>query len=185
MSASESAAAFPVVTGRAKGYEPAAVDAFLERARQAYEGEDDGVTAADVRSAAFALRRGGYDIAAVDAALTRLEDAFALRERQRALALEGAREWVGESRARAQEILDRLRRPRGHRFRRVGPLRFGYRVAEVDIVADRLARYLETGEGVSVAQVRSVAFRMQLRGYDEAQVDALLDGVVDVMLAVG
>jgi len=185
MTSSSADAAFPFVTGRSKGYAPDAVDAFLERARIAYEGGDDELTAADVRRAAFPVRRGGYDIVAVDAALSRLEDAFALRERQAALSELGAHAWVGDSRARAQEILDRLRRPRKKRFTRVGPLRFGYRVDEVDIVADRLARYLETGEGVSVAQVRTVAFRMQLRGYDEAQVDAVLDGVVDVMLAVG
>ncbi|WP_354002861.1 DivIVA domain-containing protein [Microbacterium elymi] len=33
--------------------------------------------------------------------------------------------------------------------------------------------------------MRTVAFRMQRRGYREAQVDAVLDAVVDVMLAVG
>ena len=51
-------------------------------------------------------------------------------------------------------------------------------------MADKVARYLETGDAVTVEQVRSVAFRMQRGGYREAQVDAVLDAVVDVMLAV-
>ena len=42
-------------------------------------------------------------------------------------------------------------------------LRFGYRVDEVDLVADKIARFLESGEPVTVDQVRSVAFRMQRR----------------------
>ena len=92
---------------------------------------------------------------------------------------------MGQSRRLAQEVLDRLTRPRRHRFRRVGPLRFGYRVDEVDLVADKIARYLESGEPISAEQIRSVAFRMQRRGYDETQVDAVLDAVVEVMLAVG
>ena len=63
-------------------------------------------------------------------------------------------------------------------------LRYGYRIAEVDLVSDKLARYLETGDSVTVEQVRSVAFRMQRGGYRETQVDAVLDAVVEVMLAV-
>jgi len=38
---------------------------------------------------------------------------------------------------------------------------------------------------VTPEQVRAVAFRMQRGGYREAQVDAVLDAVVEVMLAVG
>ncbi|MBN9181568.1 MAG: DivIVA domain-containing protein, partial [Microbacterium sp.] len=56
---------------------------------------------------------------------------------------------------------------------------------EVDLVSDKIAGYLAPGEPVPVEQARSVAFRMQRGGYREAQVDALLDGVVEVMLAVG
>jgi DivIVA domain-containing protein len=54
----------------------------------------------------------------------------------------------------------------------------------VDLVTDKLARFLETGDAVTVEQVRAVAFRMQRGGYRETQVDAVLDAVVEVMLAV-
>lgn len=178
-------APFPHASGRQKGYRPEDVDDFLARARTAFE--DIGASDVDanvVRTVAFALVKRGYQVAAVDAALGRIEDAFAAREREHALGRAGARAWVGQSRQLAQEVLDRLSRPKRRRFRRVGPLRFGYRIDEVDLVADKLARYLETGEPLSVDQVRSVAFRMQRRGYSETQVDAVLDAVVEVMLAV-
>ena len=179
------AAPFPYTSGRQRGYRPEDVDEFLARARTAFEASDAvDIDANTVRTVAFPLVKRGYQIAAVDAALGRIEDAFAARERERALSQAGARAWVGQSRQLAQEVLDRLARPKGQRFRRAGVLRFGYRVDEVDLVADKLARFLESGEHLSVDQVRGVAFRMQRRGYSEAQVDAVLDAVVEVMLAV-
>ena len=183
----QTAAPFPDTHGREKGYDKAAVDAFLAEAREAFEADpaDASLTSADVRRAGFPLVRHGYVIGAVDAALGRIEDAFAAREREQALNRAGARAWVGRSRDLGQEVLDRLSRPAGHRFARVGALRYGYRIDEVDIVADKLAAYLESGEPLTVEQVRTVAFRMQRGGYREAQVDAVLDAVVEVMLAIG
>lgn len=181
-----SSAAFPEVTGRQKGYEKRAVDAFLTQARAAFEADDEGaLRSGEVRSVAFPLVRKGYAIGPVDAALGRIEDAFATREREFAMSQRGARAWVAESRDVAQEVLDRLQRARGQRFDRVGVMHFGYRVDEVDLVGDKIARYLASGEPVTVEQVRGVAFRMQRGGYRETQVDAVLDAVVEVILAIG
>jgi len=178
-------AAFPITRGRTKGYETRAVDAFLNRARLSFEAGGEVVTAAEVRQVAFPLVRRGYVIAAVDTALTRIEDAFAARERDSAVARPGgARVWVGGARESAQVVLDRLSRPKGSKFARVGALRYGYRIDEVDLVAEKLGRYLAEGDPVTVDQVRNVAFRMQRGGYREAQVDAVLDAVIEVMLAV-
>lgn len=178
-------APFPRATGRQKGYRAEEVDDFLARARAAFEAPGGAeIDASVVRTVAFPLVRHGYQVPSVDAALGRIEDAFAAREREHALGRAGARAWVGQSRELAQEVLDRLSRPPRHRFRRTGLLRFGYRIDEVDLVTDKLARYLETGESLTVDQVRSVAFRMQRRGYSEEQVDAVLDAVVEVMLAL-
>ena len=61
---------FPIAQGRTKGYDRAAVDDFLARARGVFEGETgDALTSESVRRAAFPLTRHGYVIAAVDAAL--------------------------------------------------------------------------------------------------------------------
>ncbi|MFJ6652218.1 DivIVA domain-containing protein [Microbacterium sp. NPDC091313] len=180
------AAPFPDAPRRQKGYEKRAVDAFLAQARAAFESDDpDALRSVEVRQSAFPLVRHGYAVSDVDAALGRIEDAFAAREREAAMNRRGARAWVAESRETAQVVLDRLTRPRGRRFERVGVLRFGYRVDEVDLVADKIARYLAQGEPVTAEQVRSVAFRMQRGGYREDQVDAVLDAVVEVILAVG
>jgi DivIVA domain-containing protein len=180
-------AAFPDAPRRSKGYEKRAVDAFLQLAKTAFDnpsGEEPVLTASQIRSVAFPLAKHGYAIASVDAALGRIEDAFAARERQAVVTRSGAREWVGRTKETAQVVLDRLSRPRGRRFERVSVLGYGYRIDEVDLVADKVARYLEAGETVTVEQIRSVAFRMQRGGYRETQVDAVLDAVVEVMLAV-
>lgn len=175
---------FPVVHGRERGYRRDAVEEFLAKARAAFESGDGSVDARTVREVGFPLVRNGYQVAAVDAALGRIEDAFAARRRQAAIATEGAAAWVERARAEAQEILDRLARPRGSRFRRVSFLSYGYAPKEVDLVADRITAFLQSGEPLTVEQVRAAAFRMTRRGYREEQVDALLDAVVDVMLAV-
>lgn len=181
----ETGTPFPETSGRQKGYDKRAVDAFLTRARSAFEADEPGaMRSAEVRSVAFPLVRHGYAIDAVDAALGRIEDAFAAREREYAMSRRGARAWVAESRETAQVVLDRLSRPRGERFDRVSIFRYGYRVEEVDLVADKIVRYLAKGAPVTPDQVRSVAFRMQRGGYRERQVDAVLDAVVEVMLAV-
>jgi DivIVA domain-containing protein len=178
---------FPLTTGRTKGYQRKAVDAFLARARASFEGNGEGapVTAAEVRGASFPLVKNGYVIASVDAALGRVEDAFAARARGDAISTGTGNIWVAQSRASAQTILDRISLPRGERFRRVVWPKRGYRVDEVDVVVDKLAAYFRDGRPVTVEQVRSVAFRRQRHGYSEAQVDGMLDTAVDVILALG
>lgn len=178
------APAFARADRRKNGYDAQLVDEFLARAREAFE-SGSGVTSQEIRQVSFPLVRGGYQIPSVDAALARIEDVFAARERERALSQLGARAWVRSSRTLAQEVLDRLTRPPRARFERVGFTRYGYRIDEVDLVADKLAGYLESGDSIAVDQVRSVAFRMQRGGYREDQVDAVLDAIIDVMLAVG
>lgn len=179
-------APFPDAPRREKGYDKRAVEVFLARARAAFEspGSDPQITSITVRDAAFPLVKRGYAVAAVDAALGRIEDAFANREREEGIAREGVTGWLDGARATAQEVLNRLARPDGQRFARARGMRYGYHIDEVDLVSRKLVGFFERGEPVTVDQVRQAAFRMQRRGYREEQVDAVLDAVVEVMLAV-
>ncbi|MEV7620664.1 DivIVA domain-containing protein [Microbacterium sp. NPDC089321] len=178
------APAFPLTSGRQRGYHRAAVDSFLDAARAAFEQSRADFGADDVRAASFPLVKEGYAIADVDAALSRVEDAFAQREREEAIRRVGVDAWVAQARDDAQQVLDHLSRPHRQRFARTGILTFGYRIDEVDHVADRISAFLRDGAALDVEQVRGAAFRMQRGGYREEQVDALLDVTVEVILAV-
>lgn len=177
---------FPRASRSVLGYDVEQVEGFLDEARRAYGGDplDAGeVTAARIRHVAFAMQKGGYETGPVDEALERLEDAFAGREREIGMAARGKADWKAESRAAIDEIVARLTRPPGERFERVAIVVAGYRRADVDSFADRLTRNFQEGVPVSVGEVRSTAFRAQRGGYREAQVDVVLDAVIDVMLA--
>lgn len=178
---------FPRTRKSRAGYDVDEVEDFLEEARRAYSADRAApviVTAESIRHTAFDMQKGGYSVVHVDAALERLEDAFAARERERAMAEVGDAAWYGRARETAQEVLDRLDRPERHRFRRVNLLTLGYHPKDVDAFGDELTNYFQDGAPMSVDQVRTVAFRTKRGGYSEAQVDLLLDGVIDVMLAV-
>jgi DivIVA domain-containing protein len=180
-------ATFPKTRRNKLGYDIEQVEDFLEDARRAYtaeRGEVTAIAAGDIRRTAFAMKKGGYSPQHVDAALERLEDAFAIRERERLSAQMGDGALVRQKRELAQEVVDRLSRPVGHRFSRVNLLASGYRRSEVDDIADRIYSYLTTGAPLSVAEVRSVAFHPQRGGYREAQVDMLLDVVIDIIQTV-
>jgi len=179
---------FPRTRKSKRGYNVDQVEDFLEDARRAYSTEPGApavVTAESIRTTAFAMQKGGYSTTHVDAALERLEDAFASRERDQAFAPAGGdAAWYSEARSTAQVILDRLARPEGNRFSRVSVFSRAYNVKQVDAFADRLVDYFQHGKPMSIDEVRLAAFTATRRGYNESQVDLLLDSVIDVMLAV-
>jgi DivIVA domain-containing protein len=178
---------FPRTRKSKAGYNVDQVEDFLEEARRAYSADRAAptiVTAESIRRTAFDMEKGGYSVTHVDAALERLEDAFAARERDRAFSEIGDQAWYGNARSTAQEVLDRLDRPRAHRFKRTSALTLGYNPKDVDAFADALVSYFQDGKPMSVEEVRTIAFRTRRGGYNEAQVDLLLDAVIGVMLAV-
>lgn len=178
---------FPLTRGLSKGYEPRAVEAFLAVARSTFEDASASailLSSADVRAVSFPMVRHGYVPAKVDQALARVEDAFAQRERAELIAQQGSKTWVVQAREQAQELLDRLCREKGARFKRTGFWHYGYSVAEVDQVSDRIARYLAFGEVIQVEQLRQLAFSMQRNGYREDQVDAAIDRAIEIVQAV-
>jgi DivIVA domain-containing protein len=179
---------FPRTRSKLPGYNVDQVEDFLEDARQAYVSDPalpTVVSSDSIRRTAFELQKGGYSPVHVDAALERLEDAFAQRERERAMSVPGGENaWFDEARSTAQTILDRLARPNGEKFSRMGALAKGYDVEEVDAFAGRLIDYFQSGTPMSIEEVRTVAFAPSRRGYTEGEVDYLLETVVKVMLAV-
>jgi DivIVA domain-containing protein len=178
-------ATFPTARKGKPGYDPREVDVFLEEARQAYISDAAALSSDDIRHAAFrVVRREGYSVRHVDAALERLEEAFAAREQERAIAEQGEANYFAETREIAQEIVDRFARPAGKRFRRASILARGYHPGDVDAFADRASRYFQAGDELTVDAVRTIAFRGRHGGYDEAQVDEVLDAVIRVILAV-
>jgi DivIVA domain-containing protein len=167
------------VTSPARGYAVDAVDSFLKRASDS----GTGLTSDEIRGAAFTLVKGGYNVADVDAALDRLEDTIADNERRDLVTRIGNDAATTESRAVAQQILDRIARPAGRRFRGARFFTYGYNRSDVDAFTDRVRAFYNDGQSLSRSDVRSVTFRPQVGGYDEAQVDFLLDELVRVMLA--
>lgn len=178
---------FPRARRSTKGYDILQVEDFLEDAKRAYAapaGTPAVLTSSDIRRTGFNLRRGGYAPAAVDAALERLEDAFAARERANRLQTAGHEAFAADIRARAQEILARVARAKRRKFKRASTFTLGYRTKEVDEFCARIVDYLQYGKPLTPDEVRTVSFRVVKGGYRESQVDALLDAVIEIMLAV-
>ena len=167
------------------GYDPEVVTEFLDRARRVFEGLEEGITSSDIRAQVFPLvNKDGFATKPVDEALWRLEEAFAGKEKLLKTDAVGEESFFVEVREKAQEILDRTARPAQQKFRNVSVVRPGYHRGDVDALCDDITRYLQQQQQLSVAAVRSATFRTLLGGYDEAQVDALLDETITVMLAV-
>lgn len=184
-----SATSFPRAARGQLGYDMAEVDRALRVARQRYDNFDNGsdgkrLTTSSIRHTAFTMKKGGYSAPHVDAALERLEDAVAVREREERLKRLGRSEFMREVKGTARAVLKRLQREPRQRFQRVSILQRGYDIKEVDTFADRVSDFLRGGSPMSLREVRSAAFTSRRGGYREAQVDLLLDAVVDVMLAI-
>jgi DivIVA domain-containing protein len=177
--------AFPPSPPGVPGYDQDAVDTFLDVARRVYEAGEGNLTSSGIRQTVFPLvGKGGYDTDAVDQALWRLEEAFAKREREGHTKEVGETDYYRAIRQQAQDILDRVARPQKHKFRRADLLHHGYHPADVDHFCQRLVAYFQGQEPLSVATVRNQKFRTILGGYDEVQVDRVLDETVSVMLSV-
>jgi DivIVA domain-containing protein len=169
------------------GYHLGQVDEFFDRARAAYERpmlDDGGLTALDVRRAAFDLKRGGYKAAAVDAALDRLEAAFATRAKEQYVRAHGQDAWMAQLAQRAQVLYPRLRRPKGQRFRQPVKSRYGYDAREVDALIERLIAFFDTGASLTPEELRHATFKRRTKrgAYDERTVDAFVARAVDVLM---
>ena len=183
-------ASFERVARTDYGYNAKQVDQFLQRARVSLETPAAAVhpiRSADVRSVSFDPVKGGYSATAVDAALDRLEDAFARRERDELIAEHGEEAWLRQIGQLSGTLRGRLHRPDGDRFRRpVKKNARSYNTKDVDRLCKDLIGYLEEDKPLSVDNVRRAVFRPAVGndGYEETQVDAFLDRVVELMAAI-
>ena len=183
-------ASFERVARTDYGYNAKQVDQFLQRARVSLETPAEAVHpigSADVRSVSFDPVKGGYSATAVDAALDRLEDAFARRERDELIAQHGEEAWLRQIGQLSGTLRGRLHRPDGERFRRpVKKKARSYNTRDVDRLCKDLIGYLEEDKPLSVDNVRRAVFRQAVGkdGYEETQVDAFLDRVVELMAAI-
>lgn len=183
-------ASFERVQRSEYGYNAKQVDQFLQRARVSLEtpaAAKQPVNSSVVREVAFDPVKGGYSAAVVDAALDRLEDAFARRERDELIAARGEEAWLREIGNLSGILRSRLHRPDGDRFRRPSRNKArSYDTADVDRLCHELVAYLEHDKPLSVDSVRRAVFRPAAGkdGYEEAQVDAFLDRVVELMAAI-
>jgi DivIVA domain-containing protein len=171
---------FPRVTGLAKGYHVAQVDAFFTRAL------GGTVSSAETRAVGFDLVRHGYEVRAVDEALDRLEDEAGRHERDVDQARLGSRGFYDLVTSHARTLRARLDRPHGDRFPRAAALTAAYDVQAVDELCDQLAEYFDGQLAMAPDQVRTISFkgRRGSRGYAEASVDRYLDQVVEIMTQV-
>ena len=180
---------FPRMTGWKSGYDPAQVDSFFRRARESFNRESPqpgDLDARAVRTVGFDLVRKGYHVGVVDAALDRLEDAFAKQARDRLIAQSGQDAWVSELTRVAASLRGRLVREPGERFDNPPPGVIGYDITQVDDMCDKVNSYFTQGVAMSVDQVRRVLFKTAKgkKAYNEDQVDAFIDRVVEVMASV-
>lgn len=150
-------------------------------------GERPVITSAAVRAAVFDAVPGGYRTGPVDEALARAEEELAALERTECVLAHGAAAWRARTEQLAAVLRGRLGRPRTQRFRRPARVRTrGYSAAHVDVLCERVAERLATGTGPDAAAVREAVFPPAHgeRAYEEQQVDAFLDRVVEYLLAV-
>jgi DivIVA domain-containing protein len=177
---------FPRAGRLNKGYDVEQVEAFLDKARSAYEdnGRGPAMTSWHVRTVGFDLVRGGYDVEAVDAALDRIEDAFARREKQRGEERAGSGGWQSQLRTQEQSLRSQLARPDGQRFPRGTGMELTYDIDQVDDLCRQIEESFASSRPLSPDSVRLAVFKSRRgsRGYREASVDAFLDRVVELLV---
>lgn len=179
------------------GYDPAQVDAFLERAHALYDSEGMNLTQHDIQNVSFDLRKNGYVIAQVDAALGRLERAVVDKQTTWEIAQHGRVTWKAKTEKLYHEVQNHAERNERERFKSGAPKQPSYDKKQVDRLVDQIvdkAAAVLGVDGVTEDDVRSLADlnadtvnnviftqRKGKRGYDERQVDYFLNACVQLL----
>src|SRR5699024_7013212 len=122
----------------------------------------------------------------VDEVLERLEDALRKAERDEYIATHGQQTWDLKRISHLEELMGRLERPRHEKFRPAATVVPGYDMDEVDVCMARINRQLQDVAQGSLQYARNVTFSRQKgpRGYDQEQVDAFLQAVIDRLVVL-
>lgn len=179
------------------GYDPAQVDAFLERAHALYDSEGMNLTQHDIQNVSFDLRKNGYVIAQVDAALGRLERAVVDKQTTWEIAQHGRVTWKAKTEKLYHEVQNHAERNERERFKSGAPKQPSYDKKQVDRLVDQIVDKAAAAlgvDGVTEDDVRSlvdlnadtvnnVIFtqRKGKKGYDERQVDYFLNACVQLL----
>lgn len=179
------AKAFQTVRIFDRGYDVKEVDAFLAKAKEAYNGPlTSSFDENTVRNAAFHHARGGYLPSEVDEALDRLEAAFIQKRRAMIVAEKGENTWLNATYQDAKSLYPRLLRPEGKRFCDADG--WGYSKADVDELISRLSNYFDGKADLTANDIRGAVFSAAKgeKAYDEAVVDVYLERAASVLLSV-
>lgn len=179
------------------GYDPAQVDAFLERAHALYDSEGMNLTQHDIQNVSFDLRKNGYVIAQVDAALGRLERAVVDKQTTWEIAQHGRVTWKAKTEKLYHEVQNHAERNERERFKSGAPKQPSYDKKQVDRLVDQIVDKAAAAlgvDGVTEDDVRSLADlnadtvnnviftqRKGKRGYDERHVDYFLNACVQLL----
>ena len=168
-----------------RGYSPAQVDDYMERAKEAYTKKVGKLPAGEEGGpVAFKLVAGGYSPAAVDSALDRLRSAIMKQRRAAVVAQSGKQAWLDSTYERVQVLVKRLRRPAGERFSDAA--KHGYEKDSVDAFLDSVQHFFDRDGNIRAADVAGTIFpaAKKEKAYCEAEVDAFLDVLFEILLAV-
>ncbi|MBT1172798.1 DivIVA domain-containing protein [Bifidobacterium sp. MA2] len=195
--AQQSEAGIPRAGKRKWGYDPAQVDAFLERAHALYESDGAQLTQRDIQDTSFDLARGGYVIAQVDAALARLERAVVDKQTQWEISQQGRVAWKARTEELYREISGHAERAERERFSPARVHAPAYDRKQVDRLTDQIVDKCAAELGVDGADAADAAKlgritseyvanavftqRKGKKGYDERQVDYFLNTCVELL----
>ena len=173
---------FPAAAPNEPGYDKNQVDSFINHARAQYSDPSlEVVTSNQLRNTEFDLVKGGFEISAVDTAMDRLEDTFARREIERQRTLRGQSAVLDRLERITEIVRGRLIRPKRKKFSSVGWLLRGYSRSQVDQLCAQIQKHLDAGDKLQLNVVRRSIFKAKRGGYVEAQVDAFLDRVAEIL----
>lgn len=186
------------------GYNVSQVDEFLKNARSLYEEDEPNLTQSEIHKVAFDLEKNGYDVSAVDAALRRLEAAVVDKLAEWTIEHEGRAEWNSQTEKLALTLIPRAKREDKKAFHDGRFMTPSYDKKQVDTFIRSAANYinsaLELGalsrtshrhtsvtiEKYTLDNVARIIFKQRKgsAGYDEAQVDAYINRVSEVIARI-